>query len=436
MKDFFVTYNRADRPWAEWISWQLEAAGYTVVVQAWDFSGNWVIEMDRAMKETRRTIAVLSSSYLGSLYTQPEWAEAFRRDPTGAQGTLVPVRVEEVTLTGILAAITAVDLLNADESTARQRLLRRVRGERGKPTTEPPFPRAATTTAAAAKPSFPGAQAARIEHAGAAATVPRRETTGNEATAPRPDAAGAYHSPGPGWQTPVARNAGRYKVVAFDLDGTLLRGSSFAFSWELVWAELKFAKSVRRDLRATYRLQAGGGPENRLTAYRTWCEQAVSHFRARALTRTRLREMAVALTLTRNCRNALRALREAGMVTAVISGGIHTFLEDCFPDFRDFVDFAFVNELTFDEQGVVAGVRVTPFDFEGKADALDVVCRAAGCTRDETVFVGDQFNDEAVMLSANLAIAYPPGDSVVEDSARVAIRDDDLEKILSHVLVD
>ncbi len=32
--DFFVSYTSADRAWAEWIAWQLEAEGYTVIVQA------------------------------------------------------------------------------------------------------------------------------------------------------------------------------------------------------------------------------------------------------------------------------------------------------------------------------------------------------------------------------------------------------------------
>ena len=35
--DFFVSYTSADRAWAEWIACQLEAEGYTVVVQVWDF---------------------------------------------------------------------------------------------------------------------------------------------------------------------------------------------------------------------------------------------------------------------------------------------------------------------------------------------------------------------------------------------------------------
>jgi transposase-like protein len=44
--DFFVSYTSADRAWAEWIAWQLEADGYKVVVQAWDFTAgrDWTYE--------------------------------------------------------------------------------------------------------------------------------------------------------------------------------------------------------------------------------------------------------------------------------------------------------------------------------------------------------------------------------------------------------
>ena len=30
-------HNKADHTWAEWITWQLEAAGYKATLQAWDF---------------------------------------------------------------------------------------------------------------------------------------------------------------------------------------------------------------------------------------------------------------------------------------------------------------------------------------------------------------------------------------------------------------
>jgi hypothetical protein len=37
MKDFFISYSGHDKQWAEWIAWTLEEAGYTVVLQEWDF---------------------------------------------------------------------------------------------------------------------------------------------------------------------------------------------------------------------------------------------------------------------------------------------------------------------------------------------------------------------------------------------------------------
>ena len=83
MKDFFVSFNRADRAWADWIAWTLEAAGYEVVYQPWDFrpGGNFILEMQKAAAETRKTVMVLTDAYLQALYTQPEWAAAFVDDP-------------------------------------------------------------------------------------------------------------------------------------------------------------------------------------------------------------------------------------------------------------------------------------------------------------------------------------------------------------------
>src|SRR5215207_4935637 len=107
MKDFFISYNSADCGWAEWVAWQLEAAGYTTILQAWDFrpGSNFLLEMQRAASEAKRTILILSSAYLAARYTQPEWAAALARDPTGERGLLVPVRVEECNLTGLLPPI-------------------------------------------------------------------------------------------------------------------------------------------------------------------------------------------------------------------------------------------------------------------------------------------------------------------------------------------
>ena len=141
-KDFFVSYTGQDRSWAEWIAWVLEEAGYTVVIQAWDFrvGGNFVLDMQRATIEARRTIAVLSSLYLEKPFPQPEWAAAFAQDPTSSERKLIPVRVENCKPPGLLAPIVYIDLFDCEETEAQQRLLSAVTDGRMKPAQRPRFP--------------------------------------------------------------------------------------------------------------------------------------------------------------------------------------------------------------------------------------------------------------------------------------------------------
>ncbi len=147
-KDFFISYTSADTKWAEWIAWQLEEAGYSTILQAWDFQPgtNFVLAMDQAAKVARCTIAVLSHDYLSARYTQPEWAEAFRRDPKSEKGALLPVRVRNCEIEGLLGSIVYIDLVDLDEVKAQETLLVGVRQRRSKPKTAPGFPGAGEHT--------------------------------------------------------------------------------------------------------------------------------------------------------------------------------------------------------------------------------------------------------------------------------------------------
>jgi tetratricopeptide (TPR) repeat protein len=142
MTDFFISYTQADRAWAEWIAWVLEAAQKTTKIQAWDFGAgkNFVIEMDTAAKEAERTLLVLSPDYLGSRFAKAEWTAAFAKDPTGEKGTILPVRVREVELDGLLGQIVYIDLVGLDEAAARERLLAGLARGRTKPVEPPDFP--------------------------------------------------------------------------------------------------------------------------------------------------------------------------------------------------------------------------------------------------------------------------------------------------------
>ncbi|HEY7124081.1 MAG TPA: TIR domain-containing protein [Ktedonobacterales bacterium] len=155
MRDFFISYNKADRGWAEWIAWQLEAAGYTTFYQAGDIltGSNFILEMIEAMKSTRRTIAVLSPDFLQSEYTAPEFADALRRDPTGKLRLLVPLRVRPCAPDGWLAGVVYTDVFgHPSEDVARERLLDALKAD-GRPATAPTYPQSDS-------PAYPAATVA------------------------------------------------------------------------------------------------------------------------------------------------------------------------------------------------------------------------------------------------------------------------------------
>jgi tetratricopeptide (TPR) repeat protein len=140
--DFFVSYTSADRPWAEWIAWELEHAGYSVIVQAWDIlpGSNFVLAMHEAARRATRTIAVLSPAFLESRYCSAEWAAAFREDPAGEQRKLVPVRVRDCKPDGLLGSVVYIDVVGLSEASSRTVLLAGITDVRAKPATAPAFP--------------------------------------------------------------------------------------------------------------------------------------------------------------------------------------------------------------------------------------------------------------------------------------------------------
>jgi hypothetical protein len=157
MKDFFVSYTKADQSWAEWIAWQLENQGYTTVIQAWDFhaGSNFISDMQRAAIETGCTIAVISPAFFTSPYAEAEWTSAFANDPTGAKRKFVMVRVEDVEPTGLLKPRVYIDLVGLNAKDASERLHRLIKGERAKPDKPPDYP-GSNDNVKTPPPRFPG----------------------------------------------------------------------------------------------------------------------------------------------------------------------------------------------------------------------------------------------------------------------------------------
>jgi len=140
--DFFISYTATDTDWAVWVAWQLEEAGYSTVLQAWDFNpgSNFVIEMHNACSKAEKTIAVFSEDYLKSAYGTPEWSSAFVNDPMGLDKKLVPVKIGPCEPTGLLKSIVWIDLIGLSDEEAKKKLLDGIKSERMKPHKPPAYP--------------------------------------------------------------------------------------------------------------------------------------------------------------------------------------------------------------------------------------------------------------------------------------------------------
>ncbi|WP_203726435.1 FxSxx-COOH system tetratricopeptide repeat protein [Paractinoplanes durhamensis] len=134
----FVSYAGPDRPWAEWAGQQLERAGFTVELDAWDWSAgdNVVLRMNDALARADLVLALCSPAYFArDRFTTDEWTAVLAE-----RRRLVPVRVTEVTPPPVLRPLLFRDLFGQPAEQARLALLEAVSGRSGRPVGPVPFP--------------------------------------------------------------------------------------------------------------------------------------------------------------------------------------------------------------------------------------------------------------------------------------------------------
>jgi hypothetical protein len=116
--DVFVSYRHdpIDRAFVTDLVSSLEADGYRVAIDERDFPANasFLLEMERCVRESRFTIAVLSPRYLESGHTQEEAIICKVLDMGDRKRRLIPMVIESVAMPAWLYGIVGIDCTRRD----------------------------------------------------------------------------------------------------------------------------------------------------------------------------------------------------------------------------------------------------------------------------------------------------------------------------------
>ena len=166
----------------------------------------------------------------------------------------------------------------------------------------------------------------------------------------------------------MRRPAKAYDLIAFDVDGTLVRGPHGWTVWEVL--NVKFTGTAEEN-KKRYALYL----EGRLS-YADWVALDVTSWRDAGARREDLIEGFGRLQLIDGVPETLSELERLGSRLVAISGTLDLMLNTLYPD-HPFAE-VYANHIGFDQSGRITHWKATPFDMAGKAEALRAVALRAG----------------------------------------------------------
>ncbi len=216
----------------------------------------------------------------------------------------------------------------------------------------------------------------------------------------------------------------KYKLVCFDVDGTLI--DNVTFSWQVFHDYFQTDKHRRDDAKRKFF-------DGKIT-YMQWAEHDINLWREKNVKKEDFFRALTGLRLMEGAIDTLEELKKHNIKLAIISGSLNVLLDKFIPNYRDFFDDVFLSKIYFDEHGNIEKVEATEYDMDGKVLALRKIAEREGLSLKECVFVGDYLNDIKIIREAGLGIAFNCEHDEVKRAADVVIEKKDLREILKHIL--
>jgi phosphoserine phosphatase len=206
----------------------------------------------------------------------------------------------------------------------------------------------------------------------------------------------------------------RLGLVAFDLDGTLVRIWS---AWSWIHKLLGTLEAAKPNADQYYAGQID---------YIRWAELDVQLWHGVSLKRI---ENAIeqGLSFIPNVEPLFEKLRGYGIKTAIISSGLTVFAERV--QSRLGIDICKANELVTDNAGKIFGVKVH-VAFDNKNQGLSEIAQELKMPLERCVAVGDSRNDIPMFQVAGFSIAFNPANENVANAATTIVNSEDALDLL------
>jgi HAD superfamily PSPase-like hydrolase len=213
---------------------------------------------------------------------------------------------------------------------------------------------------------------------------------------------------------------GRYDLICFDVDGTLIRHPTDKVIWEIL--NLRFTGDDRVNVERFRRYRAGE------LSYEEWVRLDVEGWIEAGATRGAITEAVREFEHIDGVMETVWALKERGAHLAVVSGTIDVVIDALFPDHP--FDDVFTNKLLFDDAGLLVGWKATEFDIHGKPDAVRNLAARHGLPLERCAFVGDGENDVPLIGVVGCLVAFNPRSPELERGADFVLKGETMKRIL------
>ncbi len=215
----------------------------------------------------------------------------------------------------------------------------------------------------------------------------------------------------------------RYRLICFDLDGTLVDNTTFI--WQTLHEYFGTDLKLRKEMAHNFLI-------GKIT-YSEWAGWEVNQWKKKGANKKRLRDAITSLSLMKGAYDTLHEIKKRGYTIAIISGSLNIVIEKLIPDFKEYFKYILINRLFFDDKGEITGSKFTEYDMEKKADGLNYIAKQEGILLSECMFIGDNFNDMEIAKEAGFSIAFNSKSDELNKIVDAVIEKKDLREILKYI---